>query len=349
MTVVHAGAFHRLVVRHLAGENSPAEEQLLVECLQNPAHRAVYDELAAAWHQANARPKTEFDVEGAVARLRREMAQENHLDAGRKEVAKKPPGAPLAFWRRGAWGTAAAAVIVVVISLVWSQRLPAKTEWAEQRTGAGERRDVVLPDGTKVQLNAQSTLGFPAAFKRGPRRVTLSGEGFFEISRDERQPFVVETSAVVVTAHATRFNLAAYDGEVGGMVAVVSGEAQLVQPNQPSPIRLGAAQSYAWADATGVGRVEPIDRESALAWREARLVFKNTPLPGVAKKLSRKFGVPVEVAATFPSEVKITAHFTAETLEEICAALELTDELVCRTERSIGGGVMRVDFLPPAR
>jgi ferric-dicitrate binding protein FerR (iron transport regulator) len=200
-----------------------------------------------------------------------------------------------------------------------------------------------------VQLNAQSTLGFPAAFKRGPRRVTLSGEGFFEIARDERQPFVVETSAVVVTARATRFNLAAYAGEGGGEVSVVSGEAQLIRPNQPSPIRLSEAQSYVWADVTGAGRVEPLDEESALAWREARLVFKNTPLSGVAKKLSRKFGVPVEVAAAFSSEVKITAHFTAETLEEICATLELTGELICRAERSIGGGVMRVDFLPPAR
>lgn len=349
MTVVDAGAFHRLVVRHLAGENSPAEEQLLAECLQNPAHRAVYDELAAAWHQANARPKTEFDVEGAVARLRRGMAQEKQLEADRQALAKNPPGAALAFWRRGVWGTVAAALMVAAISLVWSQRLPAKSEWTEQRTGAGERREVVLPDGTQVQLNARSTLGFPSSFDRGERRVTLSGEGFFQITRDERQPFVVETAAMIVRAHDTRFNLAAYPGEGGGVVSVVSGGVQVVRSNQTAPIQVSEAQSYAWVEATGAGRVEPLDPDSALDWRQARLVFKNTPLPGVAKKLSRKFGVPVEVAATFPSEVKITAHFTTETLEEICAALELTGEVVCRAERSTGGVVTRVGFLPPAR
>src|SRR5690606_21735822 len=84
-------------------------------------------------------------------------------------------------------------------------------EHATLSTPRGGQYQLTLPDGSKVWLNAESSLKYPIAFSDHERRVTLSGEGFFEVKEDARKPFIVESLAQTLRVTGTTFNINSYD------------------------------------------------------------------------------------------------------------------------------------------
>ena len=148
---------------------------------------------------------------------------------------------------------------------------------------------MVLADGTRVMLNAETRLRFPEAFGDGERRVFLEGEAYFEVAKERERPFWVDFREGTVRVLGTQFNVKAYGGEeavatlVHGKVEVARGqEAVVLQPGEQCRIAAGEAHALI------VGKA---DLMSTLAWKNGEFVFKDASLEQVIDELARWYNV----------------------------------------------------------
>lgn len=153
---------------------------------------------------------------------------------------------------------------------------------ADYRTDAGERRTVVLPDGTRVELASLSALS--VRFDDTVRRTLLfSGEAYFDVARDAARPFVVEAKGGSVQALGTRFDVKIAESTV---VVTVTQHAALIRfgASPPARVEQGFQVNY---DAQGLGPIAKANLDAVEAWRQDLLIFKELPLAQVLIELGR--------------------------------------------------------------
>jgi len=163
-------------------------------------------------------------------------------------------------------------------------------------TPRGGKYQLQLPDGTKVWLNAASSLRYPVAFSGSTRDVELTGEAYFEVAKDKTKPFTVNASSQKVTVLGTHFNINAYKDEpriattlLEGSVKVTYGESHaLLVPGQQSSLR-GEQLTVAKTDTY-----------LATAWKDGKLAFLRTDLKTVLRQISRWYNIDVEYIGKTP-------------------------------------------------
>ncbi|MDR1414486.1 MAG: FecR domain-containing protein [Odoribacteraceae bacterium] len=165
---------------------------------------------------------------------------------------------------------------------------PAEVVYNTVRTPTGMEFPVTLADGTRVYLNAESSLTFPTAFAADAREVTLEGEAFFKVSPDASRPFTVRSAGVEVRVLGTSFNLRAYENERSVAATLVEGKVALAGGGGEWQIAPGEQASY--VKATGECRVRPVDVNLYTAWQSGKFVFKNERLEDILSYLSRWYG-----------------------------------------------------------
>jgi len=158
------------------------------------------------------------------------------------------------------------------------------------RTSKGETYILTLPDKSKVWLNAASSIRFPTQFSKSNRKVTLIGEGYFEISKDPLRPFLVESAEQTVEVLGTHFNVSAYEDEqtikttlLEGSVKIIakSGHKQVIKPNQ---------------EAITNGKtimVSAADPEMAVDWKNGYFIFKDEDFKTAMRKIERWYDVEI--------------------------------------------------------
>ena len=102
-----------------------------------------------------------------------------------------------------------------------------QVQYAVLSTPRKGQYQAILPDGTKVWLNAESSLRYPTAFTGGERRIELKGEAYFEVSHNTKQPFIVETASQQVKVLGTEFNINSYDNEPNRVTTLITGSVEL--------------------------------------------------------------------------------------------------------------------------
>lgn len=159
---------------------------------------------------------------------------------------------------------------------------------------AGQRVNLLLPDGTNVWLNARTSLKYPVSFNRTERVMELDGEAFFEVAEDREKPFIVHTGKGSVTALGTTFNVEAYASAAEFVTTLMSGSVSIRTPGSPAaPLVLMPEQKAVW---TGDSlRVETIDDYSVYRWVEGLICFKNESIPAIMKELEKYYGVRIRV------------------------------------------------------
>lgn len=160
----------------------------------------------------------------------------------------------------------------------------------------GERKEVLLSDGTVVTLNAGSRLIYPEVFKGKERTVQLEGEAFFDVARDEHKPFSVFTESLHTTVLGTSFNVSAYKGEEN-TVTVMTGKVQITSAiNRDNSVMLTPdQQAYLLQD--GTLSVKVVNGVDYLAWNDGIIYLKDATLTAVAGRLERKYGIHVQMSA----------------------------------------------------
>ncbi|MEO3404749.1 FecR domain-containing protein [Mucilaginibacter sp. CAU 1740] len=159
-------------------------------------------------------------------------------------------------------------------------------------TPRGGQYQLVLPDGTKVWLNAASSLKYPAAFAGNERRVELNGEAYFEVSKDPSKPFFVKTANQTVAVLGTHFNINSYADESATKTTLLEGSVKVTGNNGQSVKIKPGEQAINYANAISIK--ENVDTDEAIAWKNGKFMFKNTDLQTIMRQLSRWYDVDVE-------------------------------------------------------
>lgn len=199
-------------------------------------------------------------------------------------------------------------------------------EWYRLFTTTGAVYTVVLADGTRVWLNAESELRYPERFEGDSREVCLTGEGYFEVTKDAKRPFRVRLGDVTVEVLGTEFNARGYADEETLDVTLVSGGVRVLEEER-EVARLKPSERVDVNVRTGDFRVSKADLGSVLAWKEGMFVFKNTPLEMILRQLSRWYGVEFSLDEGLAEGVYSGNISRFEPLERVLDIMRLTNEI----------------------
>ncbi|MCH6233164.1 FecR family protein [Cognataquiflexum rubidum] len=184
----------------------------------------------------------------------------------------------------------------------------------------GQKSIIDLPDGSRVHLNSESEIEFPASFSEDKRWVTLKGEAFFEIQKESR-PFYVESGLTSIHVMGTTFNVnqsengSLYVALVTGKVRVNSKEGEEVDLEPKEMLVIEQSGTYY---KTGF---DPLD---IIAWKDKTLVFKSASLREIKSKLEKWYGVQVEFKGVFDNNWTYSGIYEDEMLENVLRGICLT-------------------------
>jgi transmembrane sensor len=164
-------------------------------------------------------------------------------------------------------------------------------------TPRGGQYQVVLPDGTKVWLNAASSLKFPIAFTGNERNVELTGEAYFEVAKNAAKPFFVKTSTQTVEVLGTHFNINSYTDEQATKTTLLEGSVKVIGNYGKLMVKLTPGEQ-AVNNTGGINVVHNADIDEAVAWKNGKFLFTNTNLQTIMRQLSRWYDVDVEYRGT---------------------------------------------------
>ena len=193
------------------------------------------------------------------------------------------------------------------------------------RTPKGGQYQLILADGTKVWLNAASSLKFPTAFAGKKRNVELIGEGYFEVAKDVSKPFHVQVGDMIVNVLGTHFNINAYTDEdniettlLEGQVTVNSKEAiTVLTPGQQAQLHKSSGK---------VKKLQHVNMAEIMAWKEGRFLFKSVDVESILRQASRWYDVDIvyqdKINETFSGGIS-----RSENISELLKILAATDKI----------------------
>jgi transmembrane sensor len=197
-------------------------------------------------------------------------------------------------------------------------------------TQKGNQYHLTLPDGTKVWLNAASSITYPTVFAGKDRRVAISGEAYFEVTKNQQQPFIVQQGDMSVQVLGTSFDVNGYGDEAALKTTLVEGKvrvekgaaASLLEPGQQAVIPNGHG---------AISIDHNPDIEAVLAWKNGSFSFKDAGIAAIMQQVQRWYDVDIVY------EANITKHFVADiprnvALSQLLQLLEATDQVHFRIE-----------------
>lgn len=195
---------------------------------------------------------------------------------------------------------------------------------------------LVLSDGTKVWLNADSKIRYPVSFGQDRREVSLRGEGYFEVAKDSTRPFIVSTDKMDVKVLGTTFDVNTYEDEgksfvvlVEGLVEVSAGkgESRIITPGYMAEVDMHDVQAKI--------HVSKCDTEHYIAWKSGNFSFRNASLTEILKRVSRYYDVTVIREQVFEEEYYTGDVSSDVSLESLLAVIESSTSVSFKVERKI--------------
>jgi transmembrane sensor len=205
-----------------------------------------------------------------------------------------------------------------VVYTVADQGKQEGSEYNSIETPRGGQYELHLPDGTKVWLNASSSLKYPSSFATlKERRVELTGEGYFEVSKDKTRPFLVSSRGQVVEVLGTHFDVSAYQDEATVKTTLLEGSVKLNKQ-----VMLKPGEQSVLAD--GKFKVTEVNVNDAIDWKNGEFAFVNEPLSDIMKKVARWYDV--EIVYTHAVATMPTFSGSVSRSENISSVLSMLEE-----------------------
>lgn len=225
----------------------------------------------------------------------------------------------------------AAIFLLPLLSVMTTYLLVERTNYRSENksfsvhAAPGKSSDVLLPDGTKVMLNSQSTLTYNNDDPLHKRKVSLSGEANFKVTKNPHKPFVVSTQYFDVEVLGTTFNVKTYESEDVHEVALLEGKVKLTTRNAShiNTVYLAPNQKAIYNKATGELTVESTDNSSETAWTKGVLMFRGESLHKINKELERKYDVHISMNCPNIEYDSFTGSFDNKPLSEVLDNLKI--------------------------
>jgi ferric-dicitrate binding protein FerR (iron transport regulator) len=223
-------------------------------------------------------------------------------------------------------------------------------------TQPAEKKSLVLADGTKVILNADSKLLIMPGFGGEERRVELDGEAFFDVTHNASKPFVVHTTRMDVKVLGTAFNVKAYETDDLFETALIRGSVELslkreqkkimlrpnekyvlreVQPQVASPVE-STTRMKIHSEGLLPVKIDKVDTSIVeVSWTQNKIAFMDEPFAQVIKKLERWYGVSINVEDDALMENLYTGSFRNESIEDVLSALQFSKPFTYKKENDV--------------
>ncbi len=318
-----------LLLKFLSGQCTEDELKQITEWIQKDEANANWlFEIESVWSLKNEREfSNREDVETAYNRLLTQIESSDELPVTALPKANR--------WSIAVWiPYAAAAVLVCLLSINLYQnfqRKPAGINTIE--VPLGQRVALILSDGTRVWLNAASSLSYPTDFSESNRVVTLKGEGYFEVTKkDDRSPFIVHTPGLDVRVLGTAFNLKAYADELTS-VKLKEGKVEVSTSSSSQKIIMLPNEQLNYSTSTGMELLKKVDVKNADSWTLGELSFVAESLEDIAKALERKFNINIIIKDDSLKQEQFTCRVEQNTsLTGVLELLKSTRRLNYRYE-----------------
>lgn len=317
-----------LIPRYLMGDVSDDEKQQLQHWIglssENERYyvdaRKIFDLGKKHYDEANA-SVNELDID-----VNQEWNQFMATIAAKKETPIKQlhtkPVSPRLWYK-----IAASILLVAISGFIIYQFLSDPKEFYYQT--ADNTSTVVLPDGSHVSLNQNSTLKY--SLVANERNITFSGEAFFDVAHDREKPFVISIDNARIEVLGTSFNVRAYAHKPVEVV-VKTGIVKFSVPEFKSEVKLLAGSKGVYKKTE-----EKVDSATNsdinfMAWNTRKIIFEEDDLRTVVETLNRVYGVTIVLPATTPASCVVTVTFDHQTLDAVLHVLETTLNLTYTIE-----------------
>lgn len=195
--------------------------------------------------------------------------------------------------------------------------IPSGNKQIEISTAYGEQRSLFLPDSSEVWLNAGSTITYPETFTEENRLVTLDGEAYFSVRKDDTKPFIVETSGLSVKVLGTKFNVKAYANDESITTTLTSGKVEVNAQSQ-LPRILKPNERLTYDKNTSDIDVSAIDTTDSDSWVKGRLIFINATASEIFRTLERRYNIIIDNTLPVSASKRYTVKFLKnENLDEM--------------------------------
>lgn len=247
-----------------------------------PENRTYFHDTVAVW-------KAGGNVEKAISKFKKENKSSNRIN----------------FYKY-AFRVSAVAIVFLLCGIsslffLWQSEktaVEAVEEYKEYvvEVPAGAKSKVTFPDGSVVWLNAGSKVKYDSNFAKESRNVALSGEGYFEVSKNEELPFVVNTGNLSVKVLGTKFNLKSYEEDSEVKVTLKEGAVRVGNfLADAAPVVLKPNQRFTLRKADLAMQVDSVDASHIENWRNGAMIFDKVSLEEIAKELQRLYDIPVRI------------------------------------------------------
>lgn len=336
-----------LLSRKLSGEATSEELKELEEWIKNnPQDHYVIEALESYWHNIPSQGFFNISDSTHFERILNKAVSPVVALPGAEDRRKKTK---LVWWK---WA-AAAAVFIGVLSagaLMLNRQFFKNDEVAKSDivTSPATKSRIILPDGTKVWLNASTRLHFDKEFNGALREVYLDGEAFFEVTKNKGRPFIVHTSDIDIRVLGTAFNVKSYKEEPTIEATLIHGSIQVSSKlNEGIPkIILSPHEKLVFNKLVGkvlesADQLQPVklkepqylvskiiapeNSDSAIietAWVHNRLLFDGDTFKELAAKMERWFDVQIKFQNAEVANYRLRGAFEDETIEEALKALQ---------------------------
>lgn len=304
-----------LITKCLANQNTTEENEKLADWISaDKNNEQTFEEVKKVW-LGHKRPVADAESVNALAKLHAKMA------------AVKPEPNLVKIGRIKYYLSAAAAIVVLVTGWFSYKLLmpPAKAIYVTENTLSGQKKQIILDDGTKVILGPESSFSYPKVFEAAERTVVINGEAYFEVSKNPHRPFIVQTPLLKVRVLGTHFNVDAHKNQDIHTVSLLEGKVQV-------DLREEANEEYLLkpGQELSVNRINhrvfqhQLDSASVLGWLNNVLIFKNEELGTVAPRIEKMYGVKIVFTDQETADTRLYAKFDnkplTEVMKTICAS-----------------------------
>jgi ferric-dicitrate binding protein FerR (iron transport regulator) len=206
--------------------------------------------------------------------------------------------------------------------------------WIEITAPAWTRAKFSLPDGTTGWLNSNSSLKYNMDFNK-TRQISLNGEAYFDVYRDNKRTFLVNTGDINVKVLGTKFNIASYENENNVEVVLEEGKIQFFDKMMQKSYTMNPNNLLVYDKNILDFTVTSVEPQKYSSWTEGKLVFRNDPLDVIARRLERWYNIDIEIDGSIDQGPRLRATFLDETLEEVLGLLSRSLQIDYRIEDRI--------------
>jgi transmembrane sensor len=299
-----------LITKYLGNELNEAEKAEFNEWLKVEANQREVERMEKIWNLSSQKEGQLFDTDNSWSKMDRRIAD----DPGNTQFTRK---------RFFISTLRIAASILFIMTIAFAARYFISGAKYTRVTATEKMvtNPVILPDLTKVYLNAGSTISYPKNFGSNTRDVELKGEAFFEVTRNKKVPFVIHTINAQIKVLGTSFNVNAYHASDSVQVVVQTGTVELSDNNKITSIQLtkGTAGVY-YSD---IRQSKFIQHDiNVLAWYSKNITFNESSIPYVVKTLEHAFGQKIEIGSGNILNCKLSADFKDMDLTKILESVK---------------------------